>query len=100
MKINQNSFDPLDIMNSVMKFEEDDFSYFEPRKRVINQEALERRIAALCEIIVEKNKRIAELEKDSRLLSALHAGGVDNWGYYWESIKDHYPEYLQDEDEE
>ncbi|MGC4946224.1 hypothetical protein ACLQ2N_08455 [Streptomyces sp. DT224] len=27
-------------------------------------------------------RRVAELEDDSRLLAALHAGGVDNWDGY------------------
>ena len=31
--------------------------------------------------------RIAELEKDSRTLAALHAAGVDNWEGYDDAIK-------------
>lgn len=35
----------------------------------------------------EAEKRIAELEKDSTLLAALEAGGVDNWEGYSDAVE-------------
>lgn len=32
------------------------------------------------------------LNRDSAELAALEGGGVDNWGWYHESLKDHYEE--------
>lgn len=29
-----------------------------------------------------------ELVRDSQILNALYAGGVDNWDWYYESLKD------------
>lgn len=40
------------------------------------------------------------LVRDSRLLEALHAGGVDNWDWYWDSIHDNFPEYFENDEEE
>ena len=33
-------------------------------------------------------KRLHELERNSRILEALQQGGVDNWEWYGESLKD------------
>lgn len=42
---------------------------------------------------------VIELRKRDALLSALEAGGVDNWEWYSESIREHAPELLEGEDE-
>lgn len=75
--IEQDSLDPLDIMNSVMLFETEEFNDDWSIKSI----AYERKVAALCEIIVEKNKRIAELEKD------LNKVEEEIWTYFWENFK-------------
>ena len=35
-----------------------------------------------ADALEEKDRRIAELEKDSKFLDALYAAGVDNWEGY------------------
>ena len=42
-------------------------------------------------------KRLAELEKAERKLSALEAGGVDNWEWYSESMSQFFKEEEQEE---
>lgn len=42
-------------------------------------------------------KRLAELEKAERKLSALEAGGVDNWEWYSESMSEFFKEEEQEE---
>jgi hypothetical protein len=37
-------------------------------------------------------KEYEELRKDSRKLAALEAGGVDNWEWYGESLKEFWEE--------
>jgi len=46
------------------------------------------------EITVEKYKSLLD---DSRKLAALEAGGVDNWEWYGESLKEYYAENEKDE---
>ena len=41
--------------------------------------------------LVEKFE-LDELIRDSKVLSALEAGGVDNWEWYGESLKDFFDE--------
>lgn len=36
------------------------------------------------------------LVRDCKLLQALHAGGVDNWEWYSDSIQTYFPEYWED----
>lgn len=38
-------------------------------------------------------KELAELLTASRILTALSAGGVDNWEWYGESLKDYEKEF-------
>lgn len=45
-------------------------------------------------------KRFKDLEMSEAKLTALENGGVDNWAWYSESLKDFYKEYYGDEDEE
>jgi len=47
------------------------------------------------ETITISKKKYDDLVKDSRELSALHAGGVDNWEWYGESMRN----IWDDEDE-
>jgi len=42
-------------------------------------------------------KRLAELEKAERKLSALEAGGVDNWEWYSEAMSQFFKEEEQEE---
>lgn len=42
-------------------------------------------------------KRLAKLEKAERKLSALEAGGVDNWEWYSESMSQFFKEEEQEE---
>ena len=44
----------------------------------------------LNEFVLVSKKRLADLEDNSRMLSALEAGGVDNWEWYSESLQDYY----------
>jgi len=48
------------------------------------------------EMVTISKKKYESLLEDSRVLDALHAGGVDNWEWYSESIQEHYPEYFDD----
>ena len=41
-------------------------------------------------------ERLADLERTERKMEALEAGGVDNWEWYGESLKDFWEE--EDED--
>lgn len=45
--------------------------------------------------------RYKQLLKDSKILAALHAGGVDNWEWYSESLNDAglYDDEEEEEDE-
>lgn len=36
---------------------------------------------------------VQKLEKDSKLLAALQAGGVRDWEWFEASIDEHFPEY-------
>lgn len=45
------------------------------------------------EVIVKKED-LADLQRDSKCLAALEAGGVDNWEWYSESINMYFPEYF------
>jgi hypothetical protein len=38
---------------------------------------------------------LKRLESNDRLLKALKAGGVDNWGGYWHATKDFYTKELE-----
>jgi len=42
--------------------------------------------------ITINKKEYDALQKDSRKLAALEAGGVDNWEWYGESLKDFWAE--------
>ena len=44
--------------------------------------------------------RYKELLRDSEVLAALHMGGVDNWEWYGDSLRDAGLKYFDDEDEE
>lgn len=41
-----------------------------------------------------------QLIRDQRVLEALHAGGVDNWDWYSDSINMYYPEYFAEDEED
>ena len=41
-----------------------------------------------------------QLLKDQQILDALRAGGVDNWEWYGDSLRDAGLMYFDDEDEE
>lgn len=43
-------------------------------------------------MVTISKKEYEELLEDSKVLTALYAGGVDNWEWYSESIEQHYPE--------
>lgn len=45
-------------------------------------------IDALEKMIEEKNTRIEELEQRDAVLTALENGGVDNWEYYDDAMKE------------
>ena len=40
------------------------------------------------EMVTITKKEYDELLKDSEILYKLHRGGVDNWEWYYESLKD------------
>lgn len=41
-------------------------------------------------------KEYDSLVKDSRILGALRAGGVDNWDGYSDSIREYFPELYEE----
>jgi len=43
---------------------------------------------AVGQELINRDTKIKQLEKDSRILRALEAGGVDNWEWYGESLKE------------
>lgn len=48
-------------------------------------------------VITISLEEYAELQRDSRMLAALQAGGVDNWEWYDESLASFYEEEEGDE---
>lgn len=42
----------------------------------------------------KEHKRLKHRE---RILSALEAGGVDNWSYYSDALNEYYPEMFEEE---
>lgn len=51
------------------------------------------------DVLVEvTEKELEQLRKDSAMLAALRAGGVDNWEWYSESLSEFFKEYCDDED--
>lgn len=49
------------------------------------------------ETVTITKKRLAQLERSEAELNALHAGGVDNWDWYSDSLRD--AGLLEDDDE-
>jgi predicted nucleic acid-binding Zn-ribbon protein len=45
-------------------------------------------IDELEKLIEERDRKIAELEQRDAILTALENGGVDNWEWYDESLKE------------
>ena len=52
------------------------------------------------ETITITKSEYVRLQRDSRLLAALEAGGVNNWEWYSDSINDNYPEYWSEAERE
>ena len=51
------------------------------------------------ETVVLSKKDYEELKKRAATLSALEAGGVDNWEWYSDSLNDHLPEEYKEKEE-
>lgn len=49
------------------------------------------------ELVLVGKKELAQLKADSKTLRLLHAGGVDNWEWYYESL---HPDGVTDDDED
>lgn len=58
-------------------------------------QALQKEIDELEAENQQLKKTIEELEKDSEILHALEAGGVDNWEWYAESLKEVWEKHEQ-----
>lgn len=47
------------------------------------------------ETVTISKKEYEELLHRDKMLTALESGGVDNWEWYFESLQEYYPEYLE-----
>lgn len=52
------------------------------------------------EQVTISKKEYESLKEDAYKLQCLESGGVDNWDWYHESLKDYYKQYHPDDEDE